>query len=291
MTPPPVPPSEPELPEDFPAVLVPFVRRPAESALFLDFDGTLAPIVPDPTDAKPVEGVRDLLVHLARRLSLVAVVSGRPVAYLLDTLGRPSGVRLAGLYGMEEVIPAGPTATGPTAPTAPTGAVRQDPAAARWAPAVETAARAARSSVPPGAVVEHKGLSVTLHWRRAPSAEGWARETAAAQAAATGLAVQEGRMSIELRPPVQADKGTVVERLAAGHAVVGFVGDDLGDLPAFDVLARLHETGVDIARVAVVDAESVAEVAAAADLVVDGPHAAVRLLWALAGAPGAPGPP
>ena len=263
------------LPAGFPAVLVPFVRRPHESALFLDFDGTLAAIVADPAQARPVEGARELLVELARRLGLVAVVSGRPVSFLVDALGRPPGVHLAGLYGMEEV-----TAT---------GQVRQDPDAARWAPEVAAATHAAAATAPPGAAVEHKGLSVTLHWRQARSAERWARDTAAAQAEATGLALQEGRMSVELRPPVAADKGTVVSRLAPGHGVVGFVGDDLGDLPAFEVLGRLLDAGVEVARVAVMDAESAAEVLAAADLVVEGPRAAVELLWVVAGVPGAPG--
>ena len=132
------------LPAGFPAVLVPFVRRPHDSALFLDFDGTLAAIVADPAQARPVEGARELLVELARRLGLVAVVSGRPVSFLVDALGRPPGVHLAGLYGMEEV-----TAT---------GQVRQDPDAARWAPAVAAATHAAVATVPRGAAVEHKGL-------------------------------------------------------------------------------------------------------------------------------------
>jgi len=263
------------LPADFPVVLAPFVRRPDDAALFMDFDGTLAEIVPDPSQAHPVEGARELLVQLARRLFLVAVVSGRPVSFLVDVLGHPPGVHLAGLYGMEEV-----TAT---------GEVRQDPDAARWAPAVAAATRAALAGVPQGAAVEHKGLSVTLHWRQAPSAERWARDTAAAQADATGLALQEGRMSIELRPPIRADKGAVVSRLARGRGVVGFVGDDLGDLPAFEALAHLRDAGVEVARVAVVDAESAAEVVAAADLVVEGPQAAVALLWALAGTPCTPG--
>lgn len=258
------------LPPGFPAVLMPFVRRPHESALFVDFDGTLAAIVPDPARARPLDGVRDLLVQLARRLALVAVVSGRPVAFLVEALARPPGVHLAGLYGMEEV-----TAT---------GQVRQDPDAARWAPAVAAATHAAVATVPPGAAVEHKGLSVTLHWRQAQSAERWARATAAAQAEATGLTLQEGRMSVELRPPIRADKGAVVARLAAGHGVVGFVGDDLGDLPAFEELGRLHDAGIDVARVAVVDAESAPEVEAAADLAVAGPLAVVELLWVISGA-------
>ncbi|HEX3947553.1 MAG TPA: trehalose-phosphatase, partial [Acidimicrobiales bacterium] len=86
-----------------PAVLAPFRDHPATAALFVDFDGTLAPIVEDPAAARPFSGVPELLVALAGRFGLVAVVSGRPVRFLQDVLGQSPGVHLAGLYGMEEV--------------------------------------------------------------------------------------------------------------------------------------------------------------------------------------------
>ena len=70
--------------------------------------------------------------------------------------------------------------------------------------------------------------------------------------------------------------------MARGHAAVACFGDDLGDLPAFAALAELAGTGVAVARVAVVDPESPAEVALAADLVVDGPEGALDLLARLA---------
>jgi trehalose 6-phosphate phosphatase len=83
------------------------------------------------------------------------------------------------------------------------------------------------------------------------------------------------------------DKGTVVRSLASGMAALAVFGDDLGDLPAFDAAAELATHGVAVARVAVVDDESAPEVAARADLTVQGAPAAVALLELLAQAGGA----
>lgn len=253
---------------DLPPALAPLRDRAGEAALFLDYDGTLAPIVADPAGAWPVPGVPGLLARLGRRLSVVAVVSGRPLAYLESTLGRPDGVHLAGLYGMEEI--------------GADGELRRDPAAEEWRGTVGQAAAALLRDAPPGVEVEPKGLSVTVHWRRDPGKERWAREAAASAAAKAGLHAQEGRMSIELRPPVAADKGTVVTRLGTGHAVVGCFGDDLGDLPAFEAVSELGRAGATTVIVAVVDPESAPEVIATADVSVEGPQGAVALLEAIA---------
>jgi trehalose 6-phosphate phosphatase len=253
---------------DLPPVLRPLCERPAEAALFVDFDGTLAPIVDDPAAARPLQGATEVLAALARRYGLVAVVSGRPVAYLLEALDHPPGVAMAGLYGMEAA--------------AAGGAVETRPDAAAWRPVVDEVTRLAQGEVPAGAEVEPKGLTVTLHWRRNPAAEEWARSFCERATARTGLVVQPGRMALELRPPVADDKGTVVRAMGRGHAAVACFGDDLGDLPAFGALEELARTGVAVARVAVVDAESPPEVALAADLVVEGPEGALDLLARLA---------
>jgi trehalose 6-phosphate phosphatase len=253
---------------ELPPVLRPLRERCAEAALFLDYDGTLAPIVADPAGARPVPGVRELLARLGARLDLVAVVSGRPVRFLSEALGTPPGVVLSGLYGMEEV--------------GRDGELRRDTGAQRWRPVVAEAVAVLAGSAPPGVEIEPKGLSVTLHWRRSPGSEGWARAAADALCARTGLVPQSGRMALELRPPVHVDKGTVVARLGLGRAVVACFGDDLGDLPAFAAVAELGRSGATIARVAVADAESPPEVAAAADVVVEGPEAAVALIERIA---------
>ncbi|HMD46760.1 MAG TPA: trehalose-phosphatase [Acidimicrobiales bacterium] len=252
-----------------PDSLAPMLERPGATALFLDYDGTLAPIVEDPAAARPLPGVSELLPHLARRFGLVAVVSGRPVGFLAEVLGRPVGVHLVGLYGLEGL--------------GPDGTAQARPAVERWRPVVADVTRSAQEGAPTGLGVEPKGLTVTLHWRAAPDAEAWARRFAAAAAGRTGLVLQSGRMAVELRPPVDVDKGTEVRRLGAGFAAVACFGDDLGDLPAFDALSDLAAAGAAVARVAVADPETAPEVVAAADVVVHGPAGALALLGRLAG--------
>ena len=151
------------------------------------------------------------------------------------------------------------------------------------------ATRRAAREAPEGARVEAKGLTVTLHWRERPDAEPWARRFADGERAGSGLVAQPGRMALELRPPIDVDKGTVVRRLAPGHEAVAVFGDDLGDLPAFaalDALAGEAASGVRrVVKVAAVDGEAPPEVAAAADVVVAGPAGALDLLRLLAREP------
>lgn len=242
---------------------------PAHSAVFLDFDGTLAAIVDDPAQAAPWPGVPDLLARLGRVVGQVAVVSGRPAAFLSESLGPPAGVELFGLYGMERV--------------GSDGVVAVAPAAGAWREVVERLGRRAVVEAPPGARIEPKGLTLTLHWRTAPASEPWAERFARAAAEREGLVAQHGRMSVELRPPVDTDKGTVVRRLGQGWRAAVYLGDDLGDLKAFEALGELAAAGVAVAAVAVTDHESPLEVRQAADLCVEGPAGAVALLEGLLG--------
>jgi trehalose 6-phosphate phosphatase len=125
-----------------------------------------------------------------------------------------------------------------------------------------------------------------VHWRAAPEQEPWVVAFIADQVAGQGLVAQPARSSIELRPPLAVDKGTVVKALAEGMRAAAAFGDDLGDLPAFAALDALAAEGVAVAKVAVVDAESPPEVAARADLVVEGAAGAVALLGEVAQALG-----
>jgi trehalose 6-phosphate phosphatase len=144
--------------------------------------------------------------------------------------------------------------------------------------------------------VEPKGLTVTLHFRKAPEHEDWVLRFAERQHVARGLMVVQGRRERELRPPLDVDKGTVVDALVAEHTARGeplqaaaAFGDDVGDLPAFAALQRLHDAGGPLrtaVRVAAVDAESPPAVAAAADLTVAGATGAVALLRDVAAAAG-----
>lgn len=241
---------------------------PANAGLFCDFDGTLAPIVDDPADARPLPGMVAALGALAERLAVVAVVSGRPAAFLAEHLAPAGpGVRLVGLYGLELV-------TG--------GAVHLATEAEPWLPVVAELADRATAEAPAGVRVEAKGATLVLHWRGASDRQQWGESWAARWSAARGLVAQPGRMSVELRPPVAADKGTTIEHLAAGCRVVGFAGDDAGDLAAFDALDRMAVAGaVTAIRVAIADVESPPELVRRADTVLDGPAALQAALQAL----------
>ena len=250
--------------------LEPWLASPRTAGVFVDFDGTLAAIVEMPEQARAWPGTSRVLSRLAVRYARVAVISGRPVAFLAAALGdEASGAELVGLYGLERM------ASGRRLPP--------DPDAGRWQATVTAAAHRAERAAPAGIQVEHKGLAVTIHYRQAPESGGWAATFAAGEAARSGLAAHPGKMSWELRPPTPTDKGSVVAELAVGLNAVCFVGDDTGDLPAFEALRRLAAGGVETVAVAVAGPETPAEVLAAADMVVDGPAGVLALLEVLAG--------
>jgi trehalose 6-phosphate phosphatase len=244
---------------------------PARSALLVDLDGTLAPIVDDPAAARPLPDAVVALGALAGRLGRVAVVTGRPVAFVRRHLPDPAIV-VVGQYGLERDDGHG---------------VVTDPRAAAHAEAVAAAADDAARRFP-GCTVERKGrLAVTLHWRTAP---GSAPSTASLAAWATdhGLARFPGRRACELRPPLAVDKGTAVADLlaATGVTTAAFAGDDHGDLAAFAALGEwaAAQSGRRALRVAVVSEESPPGLRDGADLVVEGPEALAAALVRLADA-------
>jgi trehalose 6-phosphate phosphatase len=244
-----------------------WLGTPGRAGVLTDFDGTLAPIVDHPDAARPLPGVVETLTRLAARYRTVAVVSGRPAAYLLDRLNGVEGVVLCGLYGLERVTD---------------GAITVPPEAAQWRSVIDQVATAAELQAPPGVYVERKGLSVGLHVRNAPQRAEWIAAWAKRQAAERGLLVGAGKMAVELLPPVHADKGTVVADLATGLDAVCFLGDDLGDMAAFDALSKLADSGVHTLAVAAASDETPAELLHRADLVVNGPEGALALLQLLA---------
>lgn len=246
------------------AALAPFRAAPGQAAVLLDFDGTLAPIVEDPASAVPLPAVAATLEGLRQRYAVVAVVSGRPVAFLVRHL--PPGLTLCGLYGLEQRRG---------------GVLSEHPQAAGWRSTIDAVAADAARSLPTDVEVEHKGLSLTLHFRRHPEHATTTGVWAAEAANVAGLHVRPAKMSLELHPPVTVDKGTVVDELTEGLSLACYVGDDAGDLPAFDALDRLAARGGTVLRVAVETTESSAPVLARADVRVSGPEGALDLLQAL----------
>jgi len=238
--------------------------------VFVDFDGVLSPIVADFDRAEPLPGTPERLRRLAGRFARVAVISGRPVSYLLRHLSGSGSTHLVGLYGMERS--AGGSGTVDTVATA-----------VPWRATLSMVADEAEAMAPKGVVVERKGLATTIHYRAAPERGAWAVQFAARQATERGVVAHPGKMSVELRPPIATDKGTVVAELSSGLAAVCFIGDDEGDMPAFAELSRLRAKGIATLAVAVAAEETPNRLLAAADLLVDGPAGAVRFLDSLEG--------
>jgi len=250
---------------ELPSVFGPFVATPARSAVLTDFDGTLAPIVDDPAAARPLPAAAGILAALARRFGVAGVVSGRPVGYLVEHLG--TGLSLSGVYGLERWRD---------------GKHQEVAEVEQWRPVVAGVVERARTEL--GPLVEDKGLSLTLHFRTAPERAGEVEAWAVAQADHHGLRLHRARASVELHPPIDIDKGTEVAALAAGMDAACFIGDDVGDLAAFDALDRLAAEGAHTVRVAVRSPESPPELLSRADWQVDGPASALALLESLAGA-------
>ena len=243
----------------------------------LDFDGTLAPIVDDPAAARALPAVAPTLARLAGAVRTVAIVTGRPVKTIVE-LGGFSGVPglhrlvILGQYGRERWD----AATGEvlSAPT-PEGL---DTARAEL-PGVLRAGDAAH------AFVEDKGSALAVHVRRMadpPAAMQRLRAPLAALAERCALHLEPGRLVLELRPP-GIDKGTALRGLAeeVDARTVVYVGDDLGDLAAYDAVEQLRGDGL-AGLLICAGSDEVTALAQRADLVVDGPDGVVEWLTGLA---------
>jgi trehalose 6-phosphate phosphatase len=223
--------------------------EPERAAILLDVDGVLAPIVDVPADAAVPAETRDELRRLQARYALVACVTGRPSSDAERVVGVPELVYI-GEHGLELA-----------------------PAAPAWRERLHAFA---------GTVdwddVEPKPLTVTFHYRRATDEAEALRmlEAVATRARAEGLVARFGRKVLELRPPLDAHKGTAVrallERARLRRAL--YAGDDTTDLDAFAALDGL-ELGV---RVAVASSEGPLALRGAADVVVGSPAEMLKVL-------------
>lgn len=262
------------------AGLAALLADPGRSLVALDFDGTLSPIVSDPTTSRLAPGGLEALRLLTGVVGRVAILTGRPAATVVE-LGGLDGVRrliVAGLYGAEHWYEGRLDAPEPPAGIA---AVREE------LPRLLAGVPTGGAGADPGVRIEDKRLALVVHTRRAADPDGALAVLAtpvAELARRHGLQVSPGRYVLEIRAGGE-DKGRTLTRLVAEHApgAVMFAGDDLGDLPAFDAVEALREEGVPGLTVCSGSSEAPG-VAIRADLVVDGPPGVVALLTALAGA-------
>ncbi|GIF06382.1 trehalose-phosphatase [Actinoplanes siamensis] len=242
-------------------------RDASGTTFFFDFDGVLSPITEDPESSRPVAGIPEVLDRLAGRVARVAIVSARPVTFLRTHFASLAHVDLFGLYGLEVWHE---------------GQVVTKPAALSYEKPMERLAAAARAALQRPVEVEYKRLAVALHYRKDPARAAQVEKWALEQAEEHGLLIQRGRMVVELKPPVDQDKGMVITEGVRDAGCAWYFGDDMSDIKAFDAL-RAREA-VDPAffgmAVAVANNETGAEVSSAADLTLDSPTAVAKFLTA-----------
>ncbi len=247
----------------------------AGALVAVDFDGTLAPIVPDPADSRPAPGAIEVLSALSRAGAHVVIITGRDAETVvrLGGLDAVPGLHVSGLYGLETWHDG--------------NLVRPDE---------PESIRSLRERLPavvaehgmPGVRVEDKGLSLVVHTRRSADPQGalaTLQPPVARLAHELGLEAKDGRNVIELRLPGH-DKGGVLRNVIreVDPAAMLYAGDDFGDLPAFEVVAGARAAGCAAWRVGVVSAE-VPELADHIDVAVNDPEELVTLLQQIADIP------
>ncbi|WBQ04265.1 trehalose-phosphatase [Kribbella sp. CA-293567] len=255
------------------------VGDPVGAVIATDFDGTLSPLVEDPSMSRAAEGALDALARLARSVGQVAIVTGRPALVateLSGVTGHPGLGRLVvlGHYGLERW-------------EASTGAVTSDPVPGGVAVARERLPALLQGVGLGDAFVEDKGSSLAVHTRRLPDpvpALEVLRQPLTELAESVDLRLEPGNLVLELRPP-GIDKGVALRRLidSTGARSVLYAGDDLGDLAAFHAVNALRADGLHAVLVAARSSGATA-LTDAADIVVDDPAGVVTVLTALADA-------
>lgn len=239
---------------------------PMATALLVDFDGTLTPIVLEPLAAQLDAPEIELIHRLSMLVGTLAVVSGRPGTFLVDRLdlaaGRSTRLRAYGRGGLDVIDPS--------------GKILEDSSLDRWLPTMEAIARRAQE-LAPDAWVETKGVVITLHWRMALDREPELRAFAAQAMIESNVQCREGKMSVELFPSGTPSKASVASDLGRDAHVIAFIGDDFGDLEAFDVLDQCAQHAQTF-RGCVIGDGVPEEMVRRADFLLDSPHATIAML-------------
>jgi trehalose 6-phosphate phosphatase len=201
-------------------------------AVFLDYDGTLTPIVDRPEDAIISKSMRDTVRRLAGQCP-VCVVSGRDPRVLQELMG-VDDLTIAGSHGFDI--------------RSPGGATIQREEGAGFEPLLEEVTTRLREELGPieGALVEPKSVSVAVHYRLVSAPDGpRVKELVDALLAEhpDQLKVTPGKMVYEIQPKIDWDKGKAVLYLLealgldGGDVVPVYIGDDITDEDAFEALA------------------------------------------------------
>jgi trehalose 6-phosphate phosphatase len=257
------------------ALLEPFLARPERCAVLTDVDGTLAPIVERPEDARVPPETTAVLERLAQRFALVACVTGRRALEARRMVG--ADLLYVGNQGFELLRP------GESEPALDPAARPRGKRAAEFLAELDWGHLGRL-----GLRQEDKGPIQVLHWRGAPDEHAAEQAAGEIEAAARDreLIPLWGRKVLDLRPVAGIDKGSAVHRLLVERAPLDaalFAGDDRTDLDAFRAMRSLAGSSRlgSAVRVGVASEESPPEIAAEADVVVAGTDGVLEILQAL----------
>lgn len=229
--------------------------------LIFDVDGTIAEIAPTAEVVKVSPGCKKYLKSLVKRLPLVAAISGR-LAKVVRHLVGVDGVVYYGNHGLERWFK-GQVEIRPKAQ----GYVRKTAVAIKELSPI---------LLPLGVVFEDKGAGLVFHYRTLPHREK-VRETILKEisrsSAAQSFNVDKARAVIELRPPLEISKGSVVRELIENYHLKAavYMGDDVSDIDAFDIMRALSRgAAFQGLALGVVGEETPPNVAERADLLLRG---------------------
>ncbi len=241
--------------------------------LITDIDGTISEIAAYPEEARVSPRCRESLATLSKRLALVAAISGRPAQQAREMIG-VEGMVYIGNHGLERWAD---------------GKVAMMEGVAEYGAKVKaTLGELGSLLAMEGIALENKGIALSIHYRQCPHhqmARGYIMERIAKSPSARGFRIVEGRMVVELRPPVEVNKGIALLGLVESYRLKGgiYLGDDISDVDAF---AALHSAPFKGLALGVVDEETSHQVEKEADFTLNGVGDAERFLrWLAATVP------
>lgn len=202
------------------------VLKHSPFGLITDVDGTISPTAPTPQQARVSPLCRRYLRQLCRRIALVAAISGRPALQVRDMIDI-RGMVYIGNHGLERLTDSHPQIA--------------EPAQEYLAVVKSAIEELSRLLSLEGVIIENKGITATIHYRRSPEPESAEKVVLAAvqnSPQASRLQVIPGRMAINLIPPVTLNKGTATRNLIQEYNLHGgiYLGDDATDIDAFKAM-------------------------------------------------------
>ena len=250
-----------------------YLKDPQRTAIITDTDGTISEIAPTPQEAHVDEEMRKILRKISERYRVLAFISGRPVHEALRMVGVPEAIYV-GNHGLEYII---------------NGRYERLREVDDYLPIIRKCAIELKKKTPDENIIfEDKGICYSIHYRQCPDpklTEERIMDTLREMPESRRIRVDHGRMLVELKPPVEYNKGLIVRKIIEESDVSSavYLGDDVTDADAFRELRKLEsEMMIKAASVIVLSEEIPDEIKDSASFYVSGVPEVLRFFrWLL----------